>query len=63
VAVFLVIIGKQLFESLCMNGIQLVTKVKSNMRNSLMPDADKIMLRKRALVETVNVMSRKFLYL
>lgn len=42
-------IGKQLFELLFMNGIQLVTKVKNNMRNSLMSVADKIMLRKRAL--------------
>ena len=47
-------IGKQLFEFLFMNGIQLVTKVKNNMRNSLMSVADKIMLRKRALVEAVN---------
>ena len=47
-------IGKQLSESLFMNGIQLVTKVKNNMRNSLLSVADKIMLRKRALVESVN---------
>lgn len=47
-------IGKQLFEFLFMNGIQLVTKVKNNMKNSLMSVADKIMLRKRALVEYVN---------
>lgn len=47
-------IGKQLFEFLFMNGLQLVTKVKSNMKNSLMSVADKIMLRKRALVESVN---------
>lgn len=37
-----------------MNGIQLITKVKNNMRNSLMSIADKIILRKRALIETVN---------
>lgn len=37
-----------------MNGIQLVTKAKSNMKISLMSVADKIMLRKRALVESVN---------
>ena len=36
------------------NGIQLVTKVKNNMRNSLMSVSDKIMLRKRALIESVN---------
>ena len=47
-------IGKQLFEFLFMNGIQLVTKVKNNMKNSLMTVADKIMLRKRAVVESVN---------
>ncbi len=47
-------IGKQLFEFLFMNGIQLVTKVKNNMRNSLLSVADKIMLRKRALVESVD---------
>ncbi len=37
-----------------LNGIQLVTKVKNNMKNSLMSIADKILLRKRALIETVN---------
>ena len=47
-------IGRQLFELLFMNGIQIVTKVKSKMKNSLMTVADKIMLRKRALVECVN---------
>ncbi len=33
---------------------ELVTKVKNNMRNSLMSVADKIFLKKRALIETVN---------
>lgn len=47
-------LGKQLFEFLFMNGIQLVTKVKNNMKNSLMSVSDKIMLRKRALIESVN---------
>ena len=37
-----------------MNGIQLVTKVKNDMKNSLLSVADKIMHRKRALVEFVN---------
>lgn len=36
-----------------MNGIQFVTKVKNNMKNSQMSVSDKIMLRKRALVESV----------
>lgn len=47
-------IGQALFENLFLNGIQLVTKVKNKMKNSLMSIADKILLRKRALIETVN---------
>ena len=47
-------IGQVLFENLFLDGIQLVTKVKNNMKNSLMSIADKILLRKRALIETVN---------
>ena len=47
-------LGKQLFEFLFMNGIQLITKVKNNMKNSLMSVTDKIMLRKRDVIESVN---------
>ncbi len=47
-------IGQALFENLFLNGIQLITKVKNNMRNSLMSITNKIILRKRALIETVN---------
>ena len=47
-------IGQALFENLFTGGIQLITKVKNNMRNSLMSIADKILLSKRALIETVN---------
>lgn len=47
-------IGQALFENLFTSGIQLITKVKNNMKNSLMSVADKILLRKRALIETVN---------
>jgi len=52
-------IGKTLFESLFVDGIQLVTKGKSNMRNSLMSVAVKTCLRKRALIETVNDLFKK----
>jgi transposase len=34
-------------------GIQLITKLKSNMKNQLMNFADKVLLRKRAIVETI----------
>ena len=47
-------IGQTLFENLFLNGIQLVTKVKNYMKNSLMSIADKILPSKRALIETVN---------
>ena len=47
-------ISKQLFEFLFLNEIRLVTKVRNNMKNSLITVADKIMLRKRAVVESVN---------
>lgn len=46
-------IGQVLFEELFLNGIQLATKIK-NMKNSQMSIADKILLRKRDLIETVN---------
>ena len=47
-------IVQALFENFFLNGIQLVTKVKNNMKNSLISITDKMMLRKRTLIETVN---------
>ena len=47
-------ISQELFNELFVNGIQLVTKIKNNMKNSLMNMADKILLRKRALIESTN---------
>ena len=47
-------IGKELFQRLFVNGIQLVTKLKSNMKGALMSVSDKLLLRKRAIIETVN---------
>lgn len=47
-------ISQDLFEMLFVNDIHLVTKLKKNMKNSLMNLYDKIMLRKRSVVETVN---------
>jgi hypothetical protein len=34
-------------------GLQLITKLKANMKNRLMPLADKLLLRKRAIIETI----------
>ena len=47
-------ISQELFRELFVNGIQLVTKIKNNMKNSLMSMSDKILLRKRALIESTN---------
>ena len=37
-----------------MDDIHLITKIKKNMKNSLMDLHDKLMLRKRSVIETVN---------
>lgn len=47
-------IGKQLFEALFVDDIHLVTNIRNNMKNSLMTMSDKIYLRKRSVIETVN---------
>lgn len=36
------------------DGLHLITQVKNNMKNSLMTISDKILLRKRSIIETVN---------
>ena len=46
-------IGRVLFAKLWRRGLHLITSIRRNMRNSLMPMADKIMLRKRFVIETV----------
>lgn len=47
-------ISHGLFERLFNDGIELVTGLKCNMKNRLMPLYDKILLRKRSVIETVN---------
>lgn len=47
-------ISQKLFEEPFERGLQLITKLKKNMKNKLMPMFDKLMLRKRCLIETVN---------
>ena len=47
-------ISQALFEQLLDTfGVQLITRIKSNMKNRLMPLVDKLLLRKRAIIETV----------
>jgi DDE family transposase len=46
-------IGVELFKKLWQRGLHLITGIRRNMKNYLMPMADKIMLRKRFIIETV----------
>ena len=43
-----------LFQRLFVDGIQLITKLKSNMKGAFMSVSDRLLLRKRAIIETVN---------
>ena len=47
-------ISQKLFEELYERGLQLVTKAKKNMKQRLIKLMDKILLRKRSLIESVN---------
>lgn len=47
-------ISQKLFDELYQRGLQLITRIKKNMKNKLMLLVDKLLLRKRALVESVN---------
>ena len=47
-------ISQKLIEALLGEGIHLITRIKKRMKNKLMPLIDKILLRKRALIESVN---------
>ena len=47
-------ISKKLFNELLENDIQLITGIRKNMKNRLIPIADKLLLRRRAIIETIN---------
>ena len=47
-------VGQKLFEQLFVDGIHLITGIKRKMKNSLMSMSDKILLRKRSVIETIN---------
>lgn len=47
-------ISQNLFEQMFIDGVHLITKIRKNMKNTLMLMNDKITLRKRALIESVN---------
>ena len=47
-------ISQELFGRLYVGGIRLVMGIRFNMKNRLMPLMDKLALRKRSLIETIN---------
>jgi len=47
-------LSKKLFDQLLQENVQLITGIRKNMKNHLMPLADKILLRKRSIIETIN---------
>lgn len=47
-------LSKALFKPLLAEGLQLITKLRTNMNNRLLPLMDEILLRKRSIIETVN---------
>jgi hypothetical protein len=52
-------IDKNLFHDLFQRGLKLVTGIKSTMKNKLLPLKEKILLRKRSIIETVNSVIKK----
>jgi hypothetical protein len=47
-------VSAPLAKILFIDGIQLITGIRNNMKNSLMEMSDKILLRKRSIIETIN---------
>jgi Transposase DDE domain len=47
-------ISQPLFDELLAQDVTLITNVRKNMKNRLLPLMDKLLLRKRAIIETVN---------
>jgi len=47
-------LSQKVFDILYPKGIQMITKIKKNMKNKLMLMKDKILLRKRSIIETIN---------
>ena len=46
-------VSQPLFEQLWQDGVQLITKLKKKMKERLLPEFDKLVLRKRGIIESV----------
>ena len=47
-------ISKSLFRTLFVDGIHLLTRLKTNMKGSILSAGDSLLIRKRAIIESVN---------
>ncbi len=47
-------ISKALSDRLFERGVQLITRLRKNMKQKLLPQFDRLLLRKRAIIETIN---------
>ena len=47
-------LSKKVFKKLLAKNIKLITKIRKNMKNKLMEQIDKLLLKKRGLIESVN---------
>jgi hypothetical protein len=56
-------ISKKIFKKLYNKKIQLFTKIRSNMKNKLMSIEDKLLLRKRAIIESINDFLKNICYI
>jgi len=53
------LVNANFFQKLYCKGIHLVTKIRSNMKNKLMDFGDKLMLKKRGLIESVGAVLKE----
>ena len=53
-------ISSSLFKSLFERGIQIVTRIRKNMKNCLMNLSDKLLLKKRGVIESVGNILKNF---
>jgi hypothetical protein len=56
-------LSQSTFEQLMQQGIHLITKLKFNMKNTLIVMTDKLLLRKRSIIETIHDQLKIFLRL
>jgi hypothetical protein len=53
------LLNKELYEKLYSGGVQIITKIRKNMKNILMDMTDKLLLRKRGMIESVGAILKE----